>query len=96
MTYAWYGHLKSTTWTMPKAIVVSWCIAFFEYCFMVPANRLGYKIFSAFQLKIIQEVISIGVFILFAYFMLGERLKWNYFISFIFILLAAWFAFYKD
>lgn len=95
MTYAWYGHLRNPTWSLPKVILISWGIAFFEYCFMVPANRIGYQYFSAFQLKIIQEIISISIFILFAYLYLGEKIKWNYIVSFFFILMAAWFAFRK-
>jgi uncharacterized protein (DUF486 family) len=95
MTYAWYGHLKNTQLKLWQAILISWSIAFFEYCFMVPANRMGYKTYSAYQLKMIQEIVSISVFIAFATFFLGEKLKWNYLLSFIFILLAVYFMFKK-
>jgi uncharacterized protein len=95
MTYAWYGHLKNPGLKMGHAILISWGIAFFEYCFMVPANRIGYKTFSAYQLKIIQEVITLTVFAGFAFFFLGEKLRWNYAVSFFFILLAVVFMFKK-
>jgi hypothetical protein len=95
MTYAWYGHLKNPNLKIWQAILISWLIAFFEYCFMVPANRIGYKTMSGFQLKIIQEVVSVSVFIAFAYFYLGERLKWNYAISLVFLFLAVFFVFKK-
>ena len=83
MTVAWYGHLKYRSRPLILAIVVSWLIAFFEYCFQVPANRIGYGEFTAFQLKVIQEVITLSVFVVFAFFYLGERLKWNYALSFL-------------
>ncbi|MFN8282797.1 MAG: DMT family protein [Chitinophagales bacterium] len=95
MTYAWYGHLKNPNLKIWQAVLLSWLIAFFEYCFMVPANRIGYKTFNAYQLKMIQEVISISVFIGFAYFFLGEKLKWNYAVSFTFLVLAVLFVFKK-
>ncbi len=95
MTYAWYGHLKDTSMKLWQAILISWGIAFFEYCFMVPANRIGYKTFTAYQLKIIQEVVSLTVFVGFAYFFLGEKMKWNYAVSFAFIFLAVIFMFRK-
>ncbi len=96
MTFAWYGNLKNTGMPLWKAIVVSWGIAFFEYCLMVPANRSGYaEGFSGFQLKITQEVISLVVFTVFAVFYLKESLKFNYIISFFFILGAVYFAFKK-
>lgn len=95
MTYAWYGHLKNTNLKLWQAILISWSIAFFEYCFMVPANRIGYKTFNAYQLKIIQEVITLCVFVAFAYFFLGEKLRWNYAVSFMFIFLAVFFMFRK-
>jgi uncharacterized protein (DUF486 family) len=90
MTYAWYGHLKQTTWSIPIAIII---FAFLEYCFMVPANRIGYQTFTAFQLKIMQEVISVSVFIVFAYFFLNEKLNWNYGIALLLILLAVYLVF---
>ena len=77
MTAAWYGHLRFKTTSLWKVIVVSWLIAFFEYCLQVPANRLGYGQFTGAQLKIIQEVITVVVFIGFAWLYLGERLRWN-------------------
>jgi len=94
MTFAWYGHLKYRSVPLYKVIVVSWLIAFFEYCFQVPANRIGYGEFTAFQLKIIQEVITLCVFVVFAYFYLGETLKWNYALSFLCIVGAVAFAFW--
>ena len=74
MTFAWYGHLKYRKTPLFLAIVVSWMIAFFEYCFQVPANRIGYGTFTAFQLKIIQEVITLSVFVVFAWLYLGEEI----------------------
>lgn len=97
MTFAWYYHLKEKGWPLWKAIVLSWGIAFFEYLFMIPANRWGYgNGFSAFQLKVTQEVITLVVFSLFAVFFLKEPLKTNYLISFLLILAAVYFAFKKD
>lgn len=94
MTVAWYGHLKYRSAPLFLTIVASWCIAFFEYCFQVPANRFGYGEFTAFQLKIIQEVITLCVFAAFAWVYLGERLKWNHAISFLFLVGAVAFAFW--
>jgi uncharacterized protein (DUF486 family) len=88
MTFAWYGHLKYRSAPLIGAIVVSWLIAFGEYCFQVPANRLGYGQFSGYQLKVIQEVVTLIVFAVFAYLYLGEPLRWNYAVAFVFILLA--------
>jgi hypothetical protein len=94
MTFAWYGHLKyGHAWPLWKAILVSWSIALFEYCLAVPANRLGYVHFSGFQLKIIQEVITITVFIVFAVTFLKEKLAWNYLVAFVLLGVAAFFAF---
>lgn len=94
MTFAWYGHLKyGHGWPLWKAILVSWAIALLEYCLAVPANRLGYGQFSGFQLKIIQEVVTIIVFIGFAILFLKERLAWNYLVAFALLGLAAFFAF---
>ena len=94
MTFAWYGHLKyGYNWPLWKAILVSWSIALLEYCLAVPANRLGFGQFSGFQLKIIQEVITIVVFIAFAIFFLKEKLAWNYLVAFAFLGVAAFFAF---
>ena len=94
MTFAWYGHLKYRSYPLIIAILASWGIAFFEYCFQVPANRIGYGQFTAFQLKIIQEVITLVVFMVFAWLYFGERLKWNYGVSFLFIMGAVVFAFW--
>jgi uncharacterized protein (DUF486 family) len=94
MTFAWYGHLKflhdKPLWV---TILISWGIAFFEYLLMVPANRLGYGKFTGYELKIMQEVITLVVFVGFAALVLGEKLKWNYAVSFVFIGLAVYFAF---
>jgi uncharacterized protein len=97
MTVAWYGHLKFQNIPLWKAILASWLIALVEYCFMVPANKLGYASgqFSAFQLKIIQEVLTLIVFGFFAVWVLKEPIKWNYSVSFILILGAVYFAFKK-
>ena len=78
MTFAWYGHLKFREVALWKVILASWGIAFFEYCLQVPANRIGYGEFTAPQLKIIQEVITLGVFAIFSVFYLGQNLRWNY------------------
>jgi uncharacterized protein (DUF486 family) len=78
MTFAWYGHLKAPSWPMWLAILISWGIAFFEYCLAVPANRLGYGTFTAQQLKVMQEVITLGVFAVFSVAFLGETLRWNF------------------
>jgi uncharacterized protein (DUF486 family) len=97
MTLAWYGQLKFK-WLEGKSLVfvilASWGIAFFEYCLMVPANRAGYFTggFSGYQLKIIQECITLVVFAGFAWLVLKERLTWNYAVSFALIILAVWFA----
>jgi uncharacterized protein len=94
MTFAWYGHLKyGHDWPLWKAILVSWCIALLEYCLAVPANRLGYTHFSGFQLKIVQEVITLAIFVIFALTFLKEKLAWNYLAAFIFLGVAAFFAF---
>lgn len=94
MTIAWYGHLKHRSSPLFEVIIASWLIAFAEYCFQVPANRIGYGEFTAFQLKIIQEIITLGVFTVFAWLYLGERLRWNYVGSFLCILGAVAFAFW--
>jgi uncharacterized protein (DUF486 family) len=94
MTIAWYGHLKylhdKPLWI---TVLISWGIAFFEYCLMVPANRLGYGKFTGYDLKIIQEVITLAVFVVFAWTVLGEKLKWNYALSLFCLGLAVYFAF---
>ena len=93
MTFAWYGHLKYRSAPIVAAIVVSWLIAFGEYCFQVPANRIGYGQFSAYQLKIIQESITLVVFVVFAYLYLGEAIRWNHVASFGCIMAAVVLAF---
>jgi uncharacterized protein len=93
MTFAWYGHLKFRDVPLWQAVLASWGIAFFEYCLMVPANRLGYGTFSGTQLKVIQEVITLIVFSGFAVFYLGESFKWNHLVSFGLLVGAVWFAF---
>jgi len=91
---AWYGHLKHRSSPLVAAIVVSWLIAFGEYCFQVPANRIGYGEFTGYQLKVIQEVITLVVFAVFANVYLGEPLRWNYAVAFGFILCAVAAAFW--
>lgn len=94
MTFAWYGHLRHKQTALWLAILVSWLIAFVEYCFQVPANRLGHNAgISAAQLKTIQEVITLGVFCVFAVFYLREPLKWNYVLGFLLVGLGALFVF---
>ncbi|HTQ32217.1 MAG TPA: DMT family protein [Opitutaceae bacterium] len=97
MTFAWYGQLKLKVFhgrPLWLVILMAWGIAFFEYCFQVPANRIGYAGgLSGYQLKIIQEVITLMVFVVFAWLVLGERLAWNYAVSFVLIFLAVIFAF---
>lgn len=93
MTIAWYGHLKYRDEVLWKVILVAWGIAFFEYCLQVPANRIGYSQFSAAQLKIIQEVITLLVFAGFSVFYLGESLKWNHAAAFLCMVGAVYFMF---
>lgn len=95
MTFAWYGHLKYKNSPLWIAILLSWLIAFFEYCFQVPANRIGYGQFNAAQLKTIQEVITLLVFCVFSVLYLKEDLKWNYLVGFGFMALAVFFVFKK-
>jgi uncharacterized protein len=96
MTFAWYGHLKNTSMPLWKAILVSWGIALFEYCLMVPANRFGFADgLNGFQLKITQEVITLVVFAVFAVLYLKETFHWKYLVSFALILGAVYFAFKK-
>ena len=86
MTFAWYGHLKHKNAPLWTAILGSWGIAFFEYLLMVPANRWGNSVYSATELKIIQEVITLSVFVGFAIWYLGEKPRWNHYVAFAFIL----------
>lgn len=95
MTFAWYGHLKFKGAALWVVILVSWGIALFEYCFQVPANRIGHDYFDAAQLKTMQEVITLVVFCFFSVFYLKENLKWNYIVGFLFIILAVFFVFKK-
>ena len=88
MTFAWYGHLKYRDVPLFKVIVISWMIAFFEYCFQVPANRIGSYEFSAAQLKTIQEVITLVVFSVFSVFYLKQPVKWNHAVGFVMIIAA--------
>jgi uncharacterized protein (DUF486 family) len=94
MTFAWYGHLKYRQAPLFKVILISWIIAFAEYCFQVPANRIGSYEFSVAQLKTIQEVITLTVFSVFSVLYLGAELKWNYFLGFA-LMVAAVFAIFK-
>lgn len=93
MTMAWYGHLKYKSVGLWTVIFASWLIALPEYMLQVPANRFGHATFTAPQLKIIQEIVSIAVFILFCLAYLKEPIRWNYMVSFLLILGAAFFAF---
>jgi uncharacterized protein len=95
MTFAWYGHLKFKEVALWKIVLASWSIAFFEYCFMVPANRLGYGQFNAAQLKTIQEVITLIVFSVFSVVYLKEEFKWNYAVGFVCMIAAVFFIFKK-
>ena len=106
MTFAWYGHLKFAEWKwfsklgLFSIIVISWGIAFFEYCFQVPANKMGFVenggSFTLVQLKVIQEVITLAIFTIFTLvFFKNETLKLNHFIGFFFLILAVYFIFKK-
>ena len=93
MTFAWYGHLKFKTSPLWIAVVASWGIAFFEYWLAVPANRIGHEVYSAAQLKTIQEVITLLVFAGFSVFWLKESLTWNHAVGFMLIAAGAAFVF---
>jgi uncharacterized protein (DUF486 family) len=94
MTFAWYGHLKYKHASLWSAILVSWGIAFFEYCLQVPANRLGAQAgFATAQLKTIQELITLAVFCVFSVFYLNEPLRWNVIVGFAFVVIGATFVF---
>ena len=106
MTFAWYGHLKLqemkliNNWPLIAVIGFSWGLAFFEYCFQIPANRIGFVgnggPFSLMQLKIIQEAITLTIFTIFSVVIFkGQTLQWNHFVAFIFLILAVFFAFLK-
>jgi uncharacterized protein (DUF486 family) len=93
MTFAWYGHLKYKAAPLWIVILVSWGIAFFEYILQVPANRWGSSIYSTTELKIIQEVVTLCVFSVFAVIYVGEKIRWNHFMAFLCILAAVAFTF---
>jgi hypothetical protein len=95
MTFAWYGHLAYKSQPIALVVLVSWGIAFFEYCLQVPANRIGHGAFSAAQLKTIQEVITLVVFAAFSVWWLGEPLRWNHLVGFALIAGGAFFVFLK-
>jgi hypothetical protein len=94
MTLAWYGHLKHRSTVLWKVIAVSWLIALPEYCLQVPANRLGYGVFTAYQLKILQEVITLTVFAAFAWWYFGETIRWNHAAAFVCLVAAVVFTFW--
>jgi uncharacterized protein (DUF486 family) len=93
MTFAWYGHLKYKKASLITVILISWLIAFFEYCFQVPANRIGHGTFTVGQLKTIQEIITLVVFCAFSVLYLKEEIRWNYIVGFAFMVCAAFFIF---
>jgi uncharacterized protein len=93
MTFAWYGHLKFKKSPLALVILVSWGIAFFEYCLQVPANRWGHGMFSTVQLKTIQEVLTLVVFCGFSVWYLGEPLRWNHLVGFVFLVFSVYFIF---
>lgn len=95
MTFAWYGHLKFKNSPLLIVIFVSWLIAFAEYCFQVPANRIGHYQFTAAQLKTIQEVITLVVFSIFSIAYLREEFRWNYLVGFSMMVIAVFFIFKK-
>ena len=95
MTFAWYGQLKFPNQPLWILIPASWSIAFLEYCFAVPANRIGHTVYSAAQLKTLQEVITLLVFGAFSVLYLGESLRWNHMVAFMFLCGAAFFSFHK-
>ncbi len=93
MTFAWYGHLKYENWPLYVAVLVAWGIAFIEYCFAVPANRMGHQFYSVAELKTMQEIITLIVFAGFSVWFLGEKLTLHHAIGFAFIALGAYFIF---
>jgi len=95
MTFAWYGQLKFPNTALWILIPVSWGIAFFEYCLAVPANKIGHTVYSAAQLKTMQEIITLLVFAVFSVLYLGETLRWNHLVAFLFLCGAAFFSFNK-
>ena len=95
MTFAWYGQLKFPNAVLWQVVLVSWGIAFFEYCLAVPANRIGHQVYSAAQFKTMQEIITLLVFAVFSITYLGESLRWNHIVAFLFLCGAAFFSFHK-
>ena len=95
MTFAWYGQLRFPNAILWQVVLISWGIAFFEYCLAVPANRIGHQVYSAAQLKTMQEIINLLVFAVFSVLYLGETLKWNHAVAFAFLCGAAFFSFHK-
>ena len=95
MTFAWYGQLKFPATPLWAVIAISWGIAFFEYCLAVPANRIGHQVYSAAQLKTMQEIITLVVFAIFSVSYLGESLRWNHAVAFLFLCGAAFFSFHR-
>jgi uncharacterized protein (DUF486 family) len=93
MTFAWYGHLKYKAVALWIVILASWGIAFFEYCLQVPGNRIGYRVYNPAQLKTIQEIITLGVFVVFSVTYLDAPIKWNHLVGFGLIVAAAFFIF---
>src|SRR5438105_15312942 len=94
MTFAWYGQLKYPYAPVWVVVPASWGIAFFEYCLAVPANRIGYTVYSAAQLKTMQEIITVAVFAVFSVAYLGAAIRWNHVAAFACLAMAAFFAFY--
>ena len=95
MTIAWYGHLKFKAVPLVTVVLVSWGIAFVEYCFAVPANRFGSEVYSTAQLKTIQEIVTLAVFAVFSVLYLGETFRWNHALGFALIAAGAFFIFDK-
>ena len=95
MTFAWYGHLKFKGYPLWAVVLASWGIAFIEYCFAVPANRWGHAVYSAVELKTMQEVITLVVFVGFSVLYLGEAIRWNHLVGFVLIATGAYFVFQR-
>ena len=93
MTFAWYGHLKYKSTALWLTVLVSWGIAFLEYCFQVPANRIGSGEFNVRQLKTMQEIITLSVFAIFSWLYFHEAIRWNHLLGFVFLVLAAFLIF---
>jgi len=93
MTFAWYGHLRFTDRPLWLVVVASWGIAFFEYCLQVPGNRIGFRVYNPAQLKTIQEIVTLVVFMVFSVTYLGAAIKWNHLVGFALIVVAAFLIF---